>query len=187
MNRSQIKADLHACLICPTSIACLGLGRSSVAPQRHRQGLSAESSAFVESVARGATRRQHSSLMADFRARTMGHGRSESLAMGCVRRGLCLLAVLVGMGSALAQDPRPVGTERTLSEAEVKAKYQNCPNGYYSGPRPGKARYTNDNFIWAVTPEFAGKFCMPPEFVSSELKGAEAVAFRIVEDSDEEN
>ena len=81
--------------------------------------------------------------------------------------------------------PHQVASTR-LSEAEVWAKYQSCPNGYYSGPRPGKARYTKDNFVWVVTPEFARKFCMPPEFVSSELKGAEAVAFRIVEDADEE-
>ena len=79
----------------------------------------------------------------------------------------------------------PAGQTR-LSEAQVREKYQSCPTKDYSGPRPGKARYTKDNFLWVVTPEFARKFCMPPEFVSSELKGAEAVAFRIVEDADEE-
>ncbi len=84
-----------------------------------------------------------------------------------------------------ANEPMPAEQTR-LTEAQVREKYQNCPNGYYSGPRPGKARYTKDNFLWVVTPEFARKFCMPPEFVSAELKGAEAVAFRIVEDADEE-
>ena len=86
---------------------------------------------------------------------------------------------------ASAMESMPAGETR-LSEAQVREKYQNCPNGYYTGPRPGKARYTRDRFLWVVTPEFARKFCMPPEFVSPELKGAEAVAFRIVEDADEE-
>lgn len=97
-----------------------------------------------------------------------------------------LLAVGLFRVESVDAQTTPVPSVRMLTDAEVKAKYQNCPNGYYSGPRPGKARYTKDNFIWAVTPEFARKFCMPPEFVSTELKGAEAVAFRIVEDADEE-
>jgi hypothetical protein len=74
-----------------------------------------------------------------------------------------------------------------LTAAEVKAKYRSCPDGYYSGPQPGKARYTKDNFIWVVTPEFARRFCMPSEFVSEELKGAEAIAYRVVEDPYEEH
>lgn len=73
-----------------------------------------------------------------------------------------------------------------LSEAEIKAAYQNCPAGYYSGPRPGKTHYTKDKWLWAVSPDFAKNFCMPPEFVSTELKGAEAVAYKLVEDQDEE-
>ena len=77
----------------------------------------------------------------------------------------------------------PVGQ---LSDAEVRAKYQNCPNGYYSGPRPGKTHYTKDKWVWAVTPEFAKNFCMPPELISPEFKGAEAVAYKLVEDQDEE-
>ncbi|MFN5940925.1 MAG: hypothetical protein ACK44C_11275 [Polaromonas sp.] len=73
-----------------------------------------------------------------------------------------------------------------MSDTEVKAKYQNCEGGWYSGPRPGKARYAKDPFLWVVTPEFAKRFCMPPEFVSTDLKGAEAVAFRIVKKPDDE-
>lgn len=68
---------------------------------------------------------------------------------------------------------------------DVEKQYRNCPNGYYSGPRPGRIRYTKDPWIWVVTPEFAAKFCMPEEFVSSELKGAEAVAFKLTENHDE--
>ena len=99
-------------------------------------------------------------------------------------RGVAVVMALTAMSWARAMEPG--SSERVLSEAEVREKYQNCPNGYYSGPRPGKARYTKDNFWWVVTPEFARKFCMPQEFVSAELKGAEAVAFRIVENVDEE-
>ena len=91
------------------------------------------------------------------------------------------------IGPARAQlAPTPISASKPLSDAEVKAKYQNCPNGYYSGPRPGKSYYTKDKWVWAVTAEFAKNFCMPPEFVSAELKGAEAVAYKLVEDQDEE-
>lgn len=74
-----------------------------------------------------------------------------------------------------------------LSDAEVAAKYQNCPGGWYSGPRPGKARFARDPWKWVVSPEFAKRFCMPEEFVSTELKGAEAVAFRLMRKGDEES
>ncbi|PVE42964.1 hypothetical protein [Limnohabitans planktonicus] len=73
-----------------------------------------------------------------------------------------------------------------LTQAQVKAQYENCPSGHYTGPRPGKARYTKDPWLWVVTPEFARKFCMPPEFVSSELQGAEAIAYKMVQNQDEE-
>jgi hypothetical protein len=92
---------------------------------------------------------------------------------------LCLLPAT----QALAQFAPPAAP---LSDAAVRAKYQNCSDGYYSGPRPGKARYTKDKWMWAITPEFAAKFCMPPEFISTELKGAEAIAYKLVEDQDEE-
>jgi hypothetical protein len=85
----------------------------------------------------------------------------------------------VSTGPAAATVQRP-------TEAEIRARYQNCSHGYYSGPRPGKTRFTKDRYVWAVTPEFATKYCMPKEFVSSDLRGAEAVAYRMVEDSDEE-
>lgn len=108
-----------------------------------------------------------------------------------MRRNIVALMLVGGLcvatGSAHAQlAPASPMAFTQLSEEEVKAKYQNCPNGYYSGPRPGKSRYTKDKFLWVVTPEFAARFCMPPEFVSNELKGAEAVAFRVVENLDEE-
>lgn len=69
---------------------------------------------------------------------------------------------------------------------QAKEAASNCPSGYYTGPSPGKARYTKDPWLWVVTPEFAKRFCMPAEFVSQELKGAEAIAYRMVQDLDEE-
>lgn len=93
----------------------------------------------------------------------------------------------VATSSASAQlVPPQQQAPKLLSDTEVKAKYQNCEGGWYSGPRPGKARYAKDPFLWVVTPEFARRFCMPPEFVSADLKGAEAVAFRIVQKPDDE-
>jgi hypothetical protein len=78
------------------------------------------------------------------------------------------------------QPPAPVAGEATLPNDQIKARYQNCELGHYQGAQPGKVRYAKDRYIWAVTPEFAKKFCMPQAFVSEELKGAEAVAFKLV-------
>lgn len=72
------------------------------------------------------------------------------------------------------------------NDIQVKATYQNCANGYYSGPRPGKTTFTKDPWVWVVTPEFAKNFCMPAEFISTELKGAEAIAYKFAQDHDEE-
>jgi hypothetical protein len=103
------------------------------------------------------------------------------LSTKSIRMALCLS--IFGTAQAIAQFAPPTAQ---LTDAEVKAKYQNCPDGYYSGPRPGKTYFTKDKWIWAVTPEFAKNFCMPPEFVSLELEGAEAIAYKMVEDEDEE-
>lgn len=56
---------------------------------------------------------------------------------------------------------------------------ESCQDGYYTGPRDGRKNFSNDKYIWVVTPEFAKRFCMPPEFVDEELKGAEAIAFKM--------
>lgn len=100
-----------------------------------------------------------------------------------------LAAVLLGSsGIARAQgDQGAAGAQRLLSDAEVQVRYRNCPRGYYSGPQPGKARFTQDRFVWAVTPAFAAAFCLPKEFISPDLKGAEAIAYRMVEDLNEES
>jgi hypothetical protein len=72
-----------------------------------------------------------------------------------------------------------------LTEKEVKEKYRTCADGWYSGPQPGKARFTKDPWLWVVTPEFAQRFCLPESFVSKDLRGAEAVAFRLKRNDDE--
>lgn len=115
----------------------------------------------------------------NFFPQTSSHRKKCALLVG--------IAMLLALGSAFAQlAPTNKPTEQFLTDAQVKEKYQNCPDGYYSGPRPGKARYTKDKWLWAVTPEFAKNFCMPPEFVSTELKGAHAVAYKLSENLNEE-
>lgn len=57
-------------------------------------------------------------------------------------------------------------------------KYR-CPDGEYRGPEPGKANYVKDEFSWFVTRDFAKRFCMPESFVDEQLKGAEAIAWRV--------
>jgi len=105
------------------------------------------------------------------------------LLRACIITGVLFFTVAP---SVHAQE-KPTQEQRKLTDAEVKAKYQNCEGGWYSGPRPGKARYAKDPWLWVVTPAFAQTFCMPPEFVSNELKGAEAVAFRLLSKGDDEN
>jgi hypothetical protein len=105
------------------------------------------------------------------------------------RASIAVVLGIIGVAiasTAIAQD-KSTQQQRLLTDSEVKAKYQNCEGGWYSGPRPGKARYAKDPWLWVVTPDFARKYCMPPEFVSNELKGAEAVAFRLLSKGDEEN
>lgn len=80
----------------------------------------------------------------------------------------------------------PTHAQTPLTEAQIKAKYRHCPAGFYSGPQPGKTRYTKDEYLWVVSPEFAEQYCMPAEFVDKELKGADAVAFRVTEAGTEE-
>lgn len=75
------------------------------------------------------------------------------------------LSVLLTISGAYAEKPAP--------------QEESCVDGYYSGPRAGRKNYSHDKYIWVVTEAFAKRFCMPPEFVDKELKGAEAIAFRM--------
>jgi hypothetical protein len=101
---------------------------------------------------------------------------------GTLCRSLLIVITLVTMFTSVeAQVPASQASREAL-----ELQYKNCTNGYYTGPRPGRVRYTKDTWLWVVTPEFAKKYCMPAEFVSSELAGAEAIAFKVVEDQNEE-
>jgi hypothetical protein len=116
---------------------------------------------------------------------------------------LCALAGLLNLAACKEKTPAPASpavaatpsepqapssTSTTVSttlaatpaSADLEAQYKSCPEGYYSGPRPGRVRYTKDDYIWAVTPEFAAAYCMPPEYVDKTLKGAEAIAYKPV-------
>ena len=77
----------------------------------------------------------------------------------------------------------PALTQQQMTELE--AQYKGCAQGYYTGPRPGRVRYTKDEYLWAVTPEFAAAYCMPPEFIDPQLKGAEAIAYKPVFEGNE--
>src|SRR3989338_11309092 len=98
--------------------------------------------------------------------------------------GLCCLAGSP-VRAQLAQTSPAASASRPLSDVDLKAQYQGCPLGYYSGPRPGKTRYTKDEYLWVVTPEFAKAWCMPPEYVDATLKGAEAIAYKPVQEGAE--
>ena len=100
----------------------------------------------------------------------------------CLLFGLHILSA----SAETAIQPTPTPVVQPLTDVQIKAAYQNCTNGYYSGPRPGKTTFTKDPWVWVVTPEFAKNFCMPPEFISTELKGAEAIAYKFIQDQDEE-
>ena len=63
-------------------------------------------------------------------------------------------------------------------------QWQSCTGGYYTGPREGRRNYSNDKYLWVATPEFAKRFCLPGHMVSAELKGADAIAFRMVDGAD---
>lgn len=66
----------------------------------------------------------------------------------------------------------------TFATGVVVAGEPECPDGRYEGaPRKDGGTYVKDRYTWAVTPEFARRFCMPEEFIDTELVGAEAVAY----------
>ncbi|MDD5391337.1 MAG: hypothetical protein PHD37_18525 [Gallionellaceae bacterium] len=93
-----------------------------------------------------------------------------------------LTTAVLGFGlvvlSACAQQPDAKAYQ------EQEKRWQSCPDGYYSGPRPGRLNYGNDKYLWVVTPEFAKRFCMPEHLVDPDLKGAEAIAFKRVPSED---
>jgi hypothetical protein len=68
-----------------------------------------------------------------------------------------------------------------IGQAHAQPNYPKyrCPDGEYRGPEAGKASYVKDEFTWFVTRDFAKLFCMPESFVDEQLKGAEAIAWRV--------
>lgn len=81
---------------------------------------------------------------------------------------LCNVGLDAGVGACAGLNA-PIGTA-LLNETQVRAQYPNCPSGYYTGPRPGQARYTKDPRLRVVT----------TELVSQELIGPEAMANTLV-------
>ena len=102
------------------------------------------------------------------------------LCNGCMRwvMAVAVAVVLPGWQTGWAQ-PQPA---QTLAAQEKQ--WQSCEGGYYTGPRQGRRNYSNDKYLWVATPEFAKRFCLPEHMVSKELKGAQAIAFRMVDGAD---
>lgn len=72
-----------------------------------------------------------------------------------------------------------IGVLAVASGATANTPEPPCPDGRYQGrAAPGQSRYYKDHYVWAVTREFAKRFCMPDEFIVEDLKGAEAIAYR---------
>lgn len=69
--------------------------------------------------------------------------------------------------------------QRAYAEKEaLEQQTKTCPDGQYAGrSSSNRGRYVKDNYIWAVTREYAKRFCMPSEFIVDDLKGAEAIAY----------
>ncbi len=88
-----------------------------------------------------------------------------------------ITALMACLCSAVAQ-------AQNTSLAQQEKQWQSCEAAHYTGPREGRRNYTLDNYLWVVTPEFAKRYCMPESVVSKELKGAEAIAFRMVDGAD---
>jgi hypothetical protein len=94
-----------------------------------------------------------------------------------LRYRFAIAALMVCLCSAVAQ-------AQNTSLAQQEKQWQSCEAAHYTGPREGRRNYTLDNYLWVVTPEFAKRYCMPESMVSKELKGAEAIAFRMVDGAD---
>ena len=97
-----------------------------------------------------------------------------------IGRKLAVSGVALALSVAAVAQSIPSASNAAAQEKQ----WQNCEGGYYTGPRQGRRNYSNDKYLWTVTPEFAKRFCMPEHMVSPELKGAEAIAFRMVDGAD---
>lgn len=67
----------------------------------------------------------------------------------------------------------------SISVAQVTATGSgSCRDGQYVGQQSGRAPYFKEVYTWAISREFAKRFCMPEEYIADDLKGAEAIAYR---------
>lgn len=67
----------------------------------------------------------------------------------------------------------------SMLAAQVNSSgYGACSDGQYAGQQSGREPYFKEVYTWAVSREFAKRFCMPEEYIADDLKGAEAIAYR---------
>ncbi|WP_151446450.1 hypothetical protein [Lacisediminimonas profundi] len=92
-----------------------------------------------------------------------------------------ILSLLAAAATLAATAILPAHAQGTKA---LEKEWRSCEGGYYTGPREGRRNYVLDKYLWVVTPAFAKRFCMPESMVSEELKGAEAIAFRMVDGAD---
>jgi hypothetical protein len=86
----------------------------------------------------------------------------------------CLVGVLLLILSLATHADTKVANERT----------EQCSSGRYNGPMEGKKRFSQDLHTWFISAEFAKRFCMPTALIDPALKGALAIAVRIVPDQE---
>lgn len=96
-----------------------------------------------------------------------------------------VVPVLFAAGVNLSAHAQPAAPAAAASASDYSGvrygpmQKLRCPDGEYRGPEPGKRVWVKDDYTWAVTRDFAKRFCMPESMISDELVGAEAVAYRI--------
>lgn len=107
--------------------------------------------------------------------KNLNHLRSQAIK--------AIMALAIGAGSssgALGQSPAPAGA----SGAEPKVTWSQSrpkPDDSYAGQYiHAQGVHIVDPNIWAYSAEFAEKYKMPKEWIAPDLKGAEAVAFRVL-------
>jgi hypothetical protein len=96
---------------------------------------------------------------------------------------LLISIVSLSIWSAIHTNKLPFNSAANIT----KRVSEKCDSGIYKGPYQNKTYFTKDPWLWVVTPEFGKRFCMPSQFIDNDLKGAEAIAFRLLNKTDTEN
>ncbi len=65
-----------------------------------------------------------------------------------------------------------------LAAQVTPSGYGSCRDGQYVGQQSGRLPFFKEVYTWAVSRDFAKRFCMPEEYIADDLKGAEAIAYR---------